>query len=283
MHVDAVIVGAHKCGTTSLLEMLSQHPQIATHISGQWPYFLVAEDYREQFPTIMRTYFESVVDGTKILVRDTSLSQNMQSLSRLRELCPSAALIMMVREPVSRTYSAYLHSVSQGYDPTRTFDDVVNYQPGHPMNTRAQLITNYVEMGFYYSTLERMAQVFPREQIVVLKTSDLWNDPASCCQKVFAHLGLDDYQVDRVEANKTGKVRSKRFEVLLKKDLYLKAMLRQLLPLKARVGILRYLKGLNKTHKRFAGMSNDQRRKLTAIFQAENEALNREYGIDSPK
>ena len=55
--VAIAIIGFHKCGTTALLRMLGQHPQVCSHAGGQWPFFLQDEDYAERYPAVMDEQF----------------------------------------------------------------------------------------------------------------------------------------------------------------------------------------------------------------------------------
>ena len=64
------------------------------------------------------------------MIRDMSLSQDMNALQNFKNLFPEAKLLISLREPVGRAYSAYCFSLTAGYqDTSYDFDDVLkNWQ-----------------------------------------------------------------------------------------------------------------------------------------------------------
>lgn len=60
----------------------------------------------------------------------------------------------------------------------------------------------YVQRGQYAEQLERLFSLFPREQVLVLRSEDVFADPAAELSKVWAHLGLRDVHLDGLPRHK---------------------------------------------------------------------------------
>ena len=278
--VAVAIIGFHKGGTTALLKMLAQHPDVCVHPGGQWPFFLQGEDYAERYPEVMEEQFGHAPPDARALVRDDSLSQDPVALARFAELNPDAVLVLSLRDPAERAYSAYWHAVERGFDSDVGFDEVlrrgVRYGPG----AGGVHLTNYLGMGFYHRALAEIERVFPRRQLVLVRSKDLAADPTGPCQRVFDAAGLPAHQVSPVVANQAVTLRSRRMGQLLQRDSAVKRVLRGALPLDTRVRARARLASLNAKTFTYPPMSSEQRAALDELYSEDLRRLREDYGID---
>ena len=277
--VSAAIIGVHKCATTSLLEMLRQHPQIATHFTGEWPYFLKEENYREQLESIIASHFPSDVGSKAVVVRDTSLYFDRQALGRFLGLFPEAKLIVMLRDPVARAYSAFTFCRSKGYEPEEDFSAVIERQKDGEIMPDRPDVCHYIRMGFYHKNLKEIETLIPRERILILRVSDLYSQASVTCQAMFEFLGLPRFEIEEVVANQTRVSRSRKLEVLMKRDTVAKKVFKTVVPLKGRFLLRKLVARLNTSQRKYPKMTEEQRARLVDIFAEENEKLLRDFNI----
>ena len=278
--VDVAVVGFHKCGTTALLHMLAQHPDLCTHPGGQWPFFLRRDDYAERYPEVMAEQFGHASPGSRILVRDDTLSQDPLALARLAELSPDAVLVLSLRDPAERAYSAYWHAVERGFDTDRGFDEVLRRGVHDGPGPGGVHLTNYLGMGFYHRAITAIEQVYPIRQLVLMRSQDLAADPTGPCQRVFGAAGLPPHEVSAVVANQAATLRSRRAGRLLQGDSSLKRMLRPVLPLRARVRVRTRLASLNNKPFTPPPMTTEQRAALDDLYADDLRRLREDYGLD---
>ncbi len=279
MEIFAAIVGVQKCGTTSLLRMLSSHPEIVTHFSGQWPYFLHDDNYREQYQRVCQDYFPSDIDKRKVLIRDTSISASDDALRRLRELSPNVKLVFVTREPASRAYSAFCFANSKGYEKSCDFSDFIRGEEVPFDSIEEYLVHSYVRLGFYYQTLSRIERYFPKERIFVLRAEDLKADPVACCNRIFQFFKMQEFEVYPCERNQTHRPRWALLQKYLKRSSASKRFAKRFLPLRARQLILQALHQINTSNRRYEDLPLSQRRRLESIYESENLKLEQRYGI----
>jgi hypothetical protein len=198
----AIIVGAAKAGTTQLFAYMLRHPRCFGPAQKEIHYFSYWHDrglpwYRAQFPWRQR------VERVRGICLEASPSYlpRPEALSRMRELLPNAAIIAILRDPVARAFSHYQHERTRRRE-ARTFAEVVAATVRGPLaeGPESAMEIKYVADGYYAQHLEALLQVYPREQVLILDSDDLFDDTNGVCQQVFAFLGLEscDVQPDKI-------------------------------------------------------------------------------------
>ena len=201
---DFLVLGAQKAGTTALYAYLRWHPGITGPSWKEVSFFdrhwwRGEAWYRGQFPLRSRGR----------LVGEASPSYLFHPLApeRVRSLVPEARLVALVRDPVARAYSHYQHEVALGREPL-SFEDALAAEPEPdagrgraPRRRPARLqpalggITRTSPAAVYAEQLERWLEVFPREQLLVVRTEDLGERPAETYAAILAFLGAEAHEL----------------------------------------------------------------------------------------
>lgn len=210
--LDFIVIGGEKCGTTSLFEYLRKHPQLCLPSGKQGGYFNNDDKFAQDWPDYLRKQFPDadparlwgnvtpmyMFGGASSSTRDPSLPPAPADVrtvpARIREQLPDVRLIAILRDPVQRARSHHSMAVLEGWD-TRSFDQAIDelLQPEALEATRRDLHehTGYVVFGEYGRILAGYLEVFPRDQLLVLFTSELAADPHSVLRRIFEFLGVD--------------------------------------------------------------------------------------------
>jgi hypothetical protein len=104
--------------------------------------------------------------------------------ARAAEVVPDAALIYLVRDPIERIVSHYLHRVESSGE-ARPFDDVLG-----DIDRGSGMV--FVDRSRYFMQIEQWVEHFPRERLQVVAQEDLKADRAETMRRVFRFLGVDD-------------------------------------------------------------------------------------------
>lgn len=202
---DFIIIGAQKCGTTSLYAYLCQHPQVKPAAKKEVRYF---DRKFEHGPEWYRGHFPPVKPFPGILTGEASPSYIFHPLaaSRMKAECPKVKLIVLLRNPVDRAYSHYHHSVRLGRT-TLSFEDSIDREAALLHGERERFTRDetyksdkywffsYLSRGRYLEQLRIWMDVFPRESFLILRSEDFFADPAHLMQDVFQWLGLPAHQL----------------------------------------------------------------------------------------
>jgi hypothetical protein len=187
-----VVCGVPRCGTTSLYRYLQQHPQVEVSRLKEvnflsWPGPEVArrdlpwmEFPVRTFDEYERLFARSGAEGSGVVAVDVSPScfHSPVAIDRIRRFVPDAGLVVLLRDPVARAYSAYLNRLRKRYE-TRPADEVL--VPGD----RA------VDNGFYANRLADFLDAFGPERVRVWLFDDLTERTGSTMADVLAYLGVD--------------------------------------------------------------------------------------------
>jgi Sulfotransferase domain len=208
---DASIIGAQKCGTSSLHNYLTQHPGVIAPLRKEVHYFDVHFPRGERW---YRAHFGRV--GEPGLNIDSSPYYLFHPLgaARMHLLLPKAKLIVLLRDPVRRAYSQYWHERGKGREPL-SFEDALAAEPGRVAEAHRRLadceITasrehqtySYVSRGRYAEQLEHWLALYPREQLLVLRFEDLVKDPLDVLNRTLGWLGLPAMGKAKLEPRNT--------------------------------------------------------------------------------
>jgi hypothetical protein len=201
-----VIVGAMKCGTSSLAKWLGDHPDAWVVPEKELHFFNQGWDRGLAW---YESRFTASNGQARVGEASPTYLVDLDCHDRMASVLPDARLVAMVRDPVDRAYSHYWHW-RERMGETRTFEQVVDDElAGKPGADR--LVWNperpeeysYLGPGVYLKQLEHLASRFERGQLKVIVFDDLSEKPAEVFRDVcrFLDLGVDQVpeSVGRVE------------------------------------------------------------------------------------
>lgn len=209
---DFVIIGAQKCGTSSLYRYLAEHPQVAPAVGKEihyfdWYYHRGVNWYRGHFPTSLERALFRARTGRTLLTGEASpyYLVHPHAPARLRALMPQARLIALLRDPVDRALSAYHHqsrngeetlAIGEAFDveESRLAPELTRLARDPSYNSHAHRKFSYLTRGRYAEQLERWLALFPRHQLLVLRSEDFFERPDAVFGEVLRFLGLPDWQ-----------------------------------------------------------------------------------------
>lgn len=244
MHVNFFIVGAAKSGTTSLANYLSQHPNIFIPLIKEPKYFSFDENTfphhgpgdeivdanvvksKSDYESLYADYDEKVCMG------DASVDYLFFDgvAERIKEYNPAAKIIIVLRNPVERAYSAYMHLVRDGREKLSFEDALEKEQERAAQNW--EFFWQYREVGMYSSQVKRYYSVFPENQIMVTLFDDFVNDAQGFVNNVASFLEIDsDWEVDTSKRlNESGIPENRILHNIMNKKNYAKSLLKWLIP-----------------------------------------------------
>jgi hypothetical protein len=210
---DFLIVGAQKAGTTALYAYLLRHRAIVGPSWKEVSFFdrhfaRGADWYRGQFPNTLRLRRIQRRTGVTPLAGEASPSYLFHPFApqRVAELLPDVRLIALVRDPVDRALSHYQHEVAFDREPLSfeaALDQEEQRMEGELERMRdpayfsyAWWNFTYASRGLYAEQLDRWLAVFPREQLLIVPSEDLLEQPRETYARVLEFLGAPPHELD---------------------------------------------------------------------------------------
>jgi hypothetical protein len=176
-----LVIGAMKCGTTSLYYYLAEHPEIGMSRRKETDFFLDDHGnwshgrdwYAQQFPDDAPARGECSPNYTK-----RHLFNGVAE--RIGAVCPDVKLVYLVRDPIERTISHYWGSCQRGRE-ERSFETAVA-DVAH---------SNYVLTSRYHMQLRPYLDEFDEDDLLVCATENLKSAPTDTLQRIYRFLGVD--------------------------------------------------------------------------------------------
>ena len=201
-----LILGAAKAGTTSLYAYLKQHPEIYMSPIKETNFFALEgknldfagpgdRDFINRFSVNSLEAYCAMFQGisNEIAVGEASplYLYNPTAAKRIQHYIPAAKLIVILRNPVERAYSSFLHLVRDGRELLRDFAQALSEEENR-IRSNWDHIWHYKQMGFYYIQLKRYFNTFDFQQIRVYTFEDFLTEPVSILKDIFQFLDVDD-------------------------------------------------------------------------------------------
>jgi tetratricopeptide (TPR) repeat protein len=221
---DFIIIGAEKCGTTSLYSYITQHPQVLGPIAKEIHFFshhfnYGLDWYLSHFPKLPLGYLTGEASTSYIGCHNNAHR-------RLFNLFPKVKLLAILRDPIDRSISHYHQLVKLGRE-GRKIEDVINQE--------IEILTNidniwdvrqaYWRIGngtiwhsLYVYFLQEWLNFFPKEQFLILSSEKLFANPEETMKTVWNFLHLSPHQLDRYSQYNLG-ISSEQIDKLLRQKM----------------------------------------------------------------
>lgn len=222
---DFFIVGAPKCGTTSLHYYLQQHPQV--FMAAKELHFFGQDFTYQEAPTPFDYYLSFFKDApANLTIGEASVwyLYSTKAAEEIKQINPQAKIIIMLRNPVDMIYSLHSQQCYNGNENITSFEKaleaederlqgkLIPAQIGCPLQA-----LQYRQVGLYYQQVKRYLTVFGKAQVHCIFLSDLKENVETNFKEVLQFLNLElNVSIDYRIQNKHKVARSQAFTHLLK-------------------------------------------------------------------
>ena len=159
--VNLMIIGSQKSGTTSLYEYMKQHPNIYFSEVKEVTYFTDDLSYKKG-ELYFHSYFKKYVNEKIIASSDVHILPSKEAPIRIKKYNRNMKFIIVLREPVSRAYSAYNYAIKNSWEDSRnSFLDTIGLENDRVRDKKYNLM--YFENGKYYKHITYWYKFFPEK------------------------------------------------------------------------------------------------------------------------
>jgi hypothetical protein len=266
-----LIIGAQKAGTSSLRKFMERNPNHFYTPRRELHFWNRDREYREGsgVPEYFRN-FEEATPNQMVGEKSPSYLPSTSAAERIALHLPQVKIVAILRDPVDRAHSAYLHGLRIGAIPkSRTFGKAIrDYK-----NNQGVPYGDVVSQGFYFESLERYFQNFDAEKIHVMSFSQLTQSPNLILPELmkfltsteFEYQSEDiDYRMPRVNVARTSRFPRLVYRVRASKKLSVEQK--------------NYLSGLTFKKIREVSVLPEDRTYLDEIYSESNSNLKKRLG-----
>ncbi|QNL20598.1 sulfotransferase domain-containing protein [Hyphobacterium sp. CCMP332] len=200
-----LIVGAQKAGTSALFQYLSSHSEIIAPPIKEMGYFSNDSLYKLRGHYYYHTNFPKPHQINKNQITFEATPEYLyhpECAKRIFNYDPKIKIIILLREPVSRAYSAWTmyHNfhLSRNHfklEDKRTFEEAIQNEL---MNIESvnwyRDPYGYLRRGIYYDQVNNYLKVFPKDQIMILESNYYKLNVELVHKEILNFIGIDNKQ-----------------------------------------------------------------------------------------
>ena len=233
-----ICIGAAKSGTTTMYDILRQHPEIYIPSFKEPHFFDIPENYKNGVDWYEKNYFKNA--DKKVIAEFTpSYFFEKEAPKRIfNDLGPKVKFIVLLRHPVDRAYSHYLHSKRDEHEEL-DFVESLNNETDRLLNHiqkkdyLSYLRNSYISQGLYGDMMERYLKYFKLDNFMFIHfEKDFLLNRDKTIQRVLGFLDIDS-QIElqtNLRSNPSSKEKSKTLKRIMKKKGWWRTIIKWLLP-----------------------------------------------------
>jgi hypothetical protein len=200
------IVGAQRSGSTYLLSVLKNHPEVSASIkiNPEPKFFLKKEIKKHDIDNYEKTYFNKTNKKTKYLCeKSTSYIEHAYALKNIKKTYPNCRIIVILRNPAIRAYSNYRFSVVNNLE-KESFLKALSSESSRIENMNFNTSVNpyiYKKRGLYVLYLREIFNIFDKFQVKILIFEEFLENIIEI-KSLFEWLGIDTNYIPKIYKDK---------------------------------------------------------------------------------
>lgn len=190
MIVDFLLIGSAKSATTSLSNALSQHPDICFSDPKEPQFFSEDDcsDHLDYYHSLFKNksaklYGEGSTNYSKFPHYNKTIHQDIFDYN------PNMKIIYMMRHPIDRIVSHYIHSYNRGHEPI------------NDINIALTRNNHYIDTARYAMQIEPYINLLGRNNILMLFFEDFVSNPQCLLNTTFNFLNIDGITINKKTLN----------------------------------------------------------------------------------
>ncbi|WP_174614758.1 sulfotransferase family protein [Virgibacillus ihumii] len=287
------IVGAAKAATTSVYKYLRNHDEVFFPDHKEPNY--LSRDYKQfphQGPGDLVSdkeciddeveYFNLFKNRNEKIIGEASVDYlyYYKTADKIFELNNEAKIVICLRNPMDRAFSAYWHLVSDGRE-TLSFEEALNKEDER-INNNFEYIWHYKTTGLYYEQVKYYIEKFGQENVYLLVYEDFAQDPHYYINDVLEFLNLNKLvgEANYHRNNPSGVPKNKLVNNVVRNQNVLKSLLKRVLPVNFRQELKAKILNKNLTK---PDMKSETRKHLLQYYMVDIEKLENLTSLDLKK
>ncbi|MCW4466157.1 sulfotransferase [Glutamicibacter sp. MNS18] len=212
MQPGFIIAGAQRCATTSLFRMLARHPQVRPPILNKGIHFFDTADRFARGPRFYAGHFPLRRPlGHQRISGEASPYYLFHPLAmeRIATVAPEAQVIVLLRDPVQRAFSAYKQEKGRGFE-TLPFEEALDREEERLAGEEARIIADpgyqsfahqhfgYVARGRYTHQLQRAERALAPGKLTILDADAFFRPGLQGWDTLLERIGLEPWQPNEI-------------------------------------------------------------------------------------
>jgi hypothetical protein len=282
MKLSFVCIGVQKAGTTSLHDILKQHPKIGLPDIKEAPFFIDDFKFQKGINNYFKDYFKESDKNLLLGEINPQFCYVPKVAERIKNNFGEVKIIILLRNPVDRAFSHYLMTKRRGLEPL-SFEDALLSEKERLGTEHGDLNHSYISRGNYTNQIERYQKLFGDENLKVILFDEFIRNTPKVTREICEFINVEDFDFDfSIQSNPASESKSKLLGNFLYRPSFIKRILgRLLLSQKRKDKVALALDKMNLKEAKKESLSNELKQNIyNNYFQQEIENLEKVLNKD---
>lgn len=209
---DFLLVGAPKAGTSALHLALAAHPEVFVTTPKEPKYWLCENappphwngpgDRHSQREWVWQqeeyaALFRPAPAGSLRGESTPFYLWHRGAQRRIADALPDVRIVAVVRDPIDRAYSNWMHLWSDGLEPEADFETAFHLQDQRVAAGHAPF-WRYRDLGLYGEQLRDLFELVDPARVLVVRYRDIVDRPVETVDRTCRFLGISEGRVDQI-------------------------------------------------------------------------------------
>lgn len=190
------IIGAQRCGTTYLAELLDEHPQIqmARPLRPEPKFFLNGKNIDKGRDYYLNMYFPAVNKEIACGEKSTTYMESSAAGRAIKKIFPYARILVMLRNPALRAISNYFFSCQNNLEirtPEEVFLEKLSTDPKCNGKVLSTSPFDYLSRGQYSKFLREYFKIFNNSKVAIVFFEEFFQDPLAGLKAIYCFLEVE--------------------------------------------------------------------------------------------
>lgn len=282
--INFICVGTQKAGTSTLHDILNQHPEIKLPKLKETHFFRDDEKFSKGMDYYFNYYFDN--SEKKIIGEiDPEYSYFPGCAERIKQSLGTIKIIFVIRNPVDRAYSHYLMTKRRGLEDL-PFEEAIRKEQERLDSHYNKIHFSYISRGYYSTQIKHFEKIFGLENIKIVLFDDLITKTEETIVEISDFLDLPDFEFNyNIKSNPASEAKNKQIRDFIYKPNKLKKLVGKIIPSQKLKDFIMFT--LNKKNLKPVNnvkLENSEKEKIYMLyFKEEVEALEKRLNVSLSK
>ena len=273
-----ILLGAAKSATTTIYDVLRQNSNVFAPQFKEPHFFNINDNYEKGFSWYLNTYYKNSIDSKVVIDFTPTYLYSKKSAERIfNNLGKDVKFIVILRDPVDRAFSHYLHSKRDGHE-KEDFESAIKLEQKRLSEYMldndfvSELRFSYISQGLYYKMIKSYLKFYDLNDFLIINfDKEISNNMHSALDRVSEFLDIDiNSELSDIHSNKSGVSKSKSLNNLILKENVLRKFVKKIIPYNIRQVIKNKIRNFNKEDVNYTPLNSDLKRELFDMYFKED-------------
>ena len=273
-----ILLGAAKSATTTIYDILRQNSNVFTPQFKEPHFFNINDNYEKGFSWYLNTYYKNSIDSKVVVDFTPSYLYSEKSAERIFEnLGKGVKFIIILRDPVDRAFSHYLHSKRDGHE-KESFERAIKLEQkrlGEYMLDNdfvSELRFSYISQGLYFKMIKSYLKFYDLNDFLIINfDKEISNNMQVTLDRISKFLDIEiDSELSNIHSNKSGVSKFQTINKFILNENIFRKFFKKIIPYNIRQIIKNKIRNFNKQDVNYTPLSSDLKSELFDTYFKED-------------